>query len=136
MPLIQLGMVAVPEPRMLSVQVYDRGAVESVEKAIMQADLGLNPSRDGQTLRMIIPALTDERRKEIVKKLHKEAEEARVGIRNLRRQTIDGFKKQEKSKELTEDDVRRLQGEVQKVTDAMIAKIDGMLKDKEQEVMG
>lgn len=133
-PLVQLALVAAPEPRMLTVQVYDRGAVESVEKAILQADLGLNPSRDGTTLRIVVPALTDERRKEIVKKLHKEGEEARVAVRNIRRHAIDTLKKREKDKEVTEDELRRGQQDVQKITDGFIAAIDQLLKKKEEEV--
>lgn len=133
-PLLQLGLINAPEPRMLTVQVYDQSAVESVEKAIRQADLGLNPSRDGGVVRVIIPSLTEERRKELVKKLHKTAEEAKIAIRNHRRDQIDSLKKQEKDKKLSSDDLRRGQDEVQKLTDKYTADIDVLLHGKEKEI--
>jgi ribosome recycling factor len=134
-PLIQLGMINTPEPRLLTIQVYDANAVASVEKAIMQSDLGLNPSRDGNLIRLLIPALTDERRKELVKKLHKLAEEARVSMRNHRRDAIDLLKKQEKDKEITEDQLHRGQTEIQKITDKFISEIDSLLEVKEKEML-
>jgi ribosome recycling factor len=133
-PLIQLGMVNAPEPRMLTVQVYDAGAVESVEKAIIKAELGLNPSREGNLLRINIPPLNDERRKELIKKVHKMAEEVRVGLRNHRRDAVDSFKKRAKNKEISEDDSRRGQEEVQKVLDKHIAEVDGVANAKEKEL--
>lgn len=134
-PLIQLGLINTPEPRVITVQVYDAAAVEAVDKAIRQANIGLNPQREGALLRMMIPALTEERRKEIVKGLHKMAEESRVGIRSHRRESIDGLKKREKAKEISEDDVRRQQDEIQKVTDKFIAEIDVLLTAKEKELV-
>ncbi len=134
-PLIQLGMINAPEARLLTVQVYDMGAVEAVEKARQQAELGLNPSRSGNLLRINIPALTEERRKELVKKLHKLAEESRVAVRNHRRESIDELKKAEKDKEISEDDFHRGQESIQKVTDTYVAQIDKLLADKEKEMM-
>lgn len=134
-PLLQLGLVNTPEPRVITVQVYDAAAVEAVDKAIRQANIGLNPQRDGALLRMTVPALTEERRKEIIKGLHKLAEESRVGIRSHRRDSIDILKKREKAKEISEDDVRRQQDEVQKTTDKFIAEIDSLLAGKEKELI-
>ena len=134
-PLIQLGMINAPEPRLVTVQVYDASAVESVEKAIQQADLGLNPSRDGNLVRVSIPALTEERRKELIKKLHALAEEARVAVRSHRRSAIDELKKQEKDKEISEDDSRREQESIQKTIDGYISQVDKLLEEKEKEMM-
>ena len=134
-PLIQLGMINTPEPRLITVQVYDQGAVEAIEKAITQSDLGLNPSRDGTLLRMQIPALTEERRKDLIKKLHKTAEENRVVLRNHRRDTLDVLKKQEKDKAISADDLRRGQDQVQKIVDKYIAEIDVLLGSKEKEML-
>jgi ribosome recycling factor len=131
-PLIQLGMINAPEPRLLTVQVYDQGAVESVEKAIRTSELGLSPQREGNLLRINIPSLNEERRKEIVKKLGKMGEETKVAIRNLRREAIDVIKKQ---KELSEDDRKRSEGEIQKVTDKWVAEVDAVIAAKEKEVM-
>lgn len=134
-PLKQLGLVNAPEPRMLSIQVYDAGATESVEKAIRQSDLGLNPSRDGNLIRVSIPVLTEERRKDMVKALHKMAEEAKISIRNHRRETIDELKKKEKTKEISEDDLRKGQDEVQKITDRYTSEVDQLAQAKEKEMM-
>lgn len=134
-PLIQLGMVNAPEPRLITVQVYDPGAVEAVEKSIHQSDLGLNPAREGNLIRLNIPALTEERRKEIVKKLHKMAEDVRVTLRNHRRDSIDEIKKQEKAKSMSEDDSRRQQEEVQKLIDKHSKDVDTVVQQKEKEVL-
>jgi ribosome recycling factor len=131
----QLGMVSAPEPRMLTIQVYDGGAVESIEKAIQQSDLGLNPSRDGSLIRVIIPALNEERRKDLIKKVHKMAEETRVALRNLRRDEVEGVKKKVKAKEMSEDDARRAQDEIQKIVDKFIAEADSAAAGKEKEMM-
>jgi ribosome recycling factor len=131
----QLGMVSAPEPRMLTIQVYDAGAVESIEKAIQQSELGLNPSRDGSLIRVIIPALNEERRKDLIKKVHKMAEETRVALRNLRRDEVEGVKKKVKSKEMSEDDSRRAQEEIQKIVDKFIADVDAAAAGKEKEMM-
>ena len=134
-PLIQLGMVNTPEPRLITVQVYDAGAVEAIEKAIQAAGLGLNPSRDGNLIRLPIPALTEERRKDLIKKLHKQGEENKVVLRNHRREAIDELKKQEKDKQISTDDVRRGQEQIQKIVDKGIADIDVLLQAKEKEMM-
>ena len=134
-PLKSLGMINAPEPRMLTVQAYDRGSVEAIEKAIQSADLGLNPSHDGSLIRILIPTLTEERRKDLVRGLHKHAEETRVSIRNQRHKAIDTLKKKQKAKEISEDDLRRGQEEIQKSTDHYIAEVDKLLAGKEKEMM-
>ena len=133
MPLAQCGTVSVPEPRMLSVQVWDRGMVKAVEKAIRDAGLGLNPQTEGQTVRVPIPDLNEERRRELVKVASKYAEQAKVSVRNVRRDGLDTLKKQEKDGDLTQDDHRRIEKEVQALTDDYIKRIDDAfaLKDKE-----
>jgi ribosome recycling factor len=134
-PLNQVGTVSAPEPRMLTVQPWDRGLVKEIEKAIREADLGFNPSNDGSLIRIPVPALTEERRREYVRLLHKLAEEARVAIRHARKDANDEVKHRQKGEGLSEDDVRREQGEIQKLTDQYIAKVEEILKHKEAEVM-
>jgi ribosome recycling factor len=135
MPLNQVGAVSVPEARMLMVNVWDRGLVVSVEKAIRNAGLGLNPLVDGQNLRIPIPPLTEERRKEIGKVAGKYAEQQRVAVRNIRRDANDDLKKAEKDGAINQDEHKRLEHEVQKITDEAIKRIDEALKTKEQEIM-
>lgn len=135
MPLIQLGMINTPEPRLITVQVYDRGAVEAVEKAIQGADLGLNPSKDGNLIRIAIPSLTEDRRKELIKKLHKMAEDTKVSLRNHRRDELDKLKKQEKDKAISADDLRRSTEEVQKIIDKFSSDVDVLLAAKEKEML-
>jgi len=135
MPLNQVATVSVPEARMLSVQVWDRGMVAAVEKAIRDSNLGLNPVTEGQVLRIRIPELNEQRRKELVKVAHKYAEEARVAVRHVRRDGIDTLKKLVKDKVLSEDDQKRHEGEVQKATDKAVADIDQSLAAKEKEIM-
>lgn len=134
-PIRQLGLISVPESRQLAVQVYDRGAVESVEKAIRQADLGLNPMSEGTLIRINIPTLTEERRKELVKKIHKMAEETKIALRNHRRDSLEVLKKREKDKELAQDDSRKEQERIQKVIDASSAQVDSLLSAKEKELL-
>lgn len=134
-PLIQLGMINVPEPRMITIQVYDAGAVENVEKAIRQANLGLNPSRDGNLIRISVPALTEERRKELIKKLSQTAEESKVALRNARREAIEEIKANEKDKGLSQDESRKQQEKVQKLIDEYTAKIDKLREGKEKEML-
>lgn len=134
-PLQQMGMVAAPEPRMLTIQVYDGSAVESVEKAIQQAELGLNPMRDGTLIRVSIPALNEERRKELGKKIGKMAEETKVSLRNLRRDEVEAVKKAQKNKEMTEDESRKAQEEIQKIVDKYIAEVDVAANAKTKEIM-
>ena len=135
MPINQVGTVSAPEPRMLIVQPWDKGLLQAIEKGIQNAELGLNPSNDGNVIRVPIPQLTEERRKDMVKLLHKLAEEGRVAVRHARQEANKDLKKRQADHELSEDDVRRQMDQVQKLTDEYIGKIDQMLKHKEQEVL-
>ena len=135
MPLNQLATISVPEPRALSVQVWDRSMVHAVEKAISAANLGLTPSTEGQMLKLRIPELNEERRKELVKVAHKYAEAARVAVRHVRRDGLDHLKKMEKEHKISEDDEKRQAGEVQKATDSTIAEVEKILASKQKEIM-
>lgn len=134
-PLKQVGSVTVPEPRMLAVQVWDKTMVKAVEKGIASAGLGLNPMADGQLVRIPLPELTEERRKELVKVAGKYAEQARVAVRNVRRDGMDQLKKMEKDKVISEDEHREQSDKVQKMTDDHIAKIDEMVSQKEKDIL-
>ncbi|MBT3370331.1 MAG: ribosome recycling factor [Rhodospirillaceae bacterium] len=134
MPLNQVGTIGVPEPRMLTVQVWDKTAVSSVEKAIRASGLGLNPAADGQLVRVPIPELTEERRLEMAKIAHKYAEQARVAVRNVRRDGMENLKKMEKDGDLNEDDHHLWSDEVQQLTDRTITKIDEALVTKDEEI--
>ena len=136
MPINQVATISVPEPRLLSVQVWDRGNIGPVEKAIRNAGLGINPIVDGQNIRLPIPDLTEERRKELAKLAGQYAEKARVAVRNVRRDGMDALKTDEKKHEISEDEHKRLSAEVQKLTDAVIADIDAAAHSKEQEILG
>jgi ribosome recycling factor len=136
MPLNQVATVSAPEPRMLSVQVWDRSNVTPVEKAIRSAGLGLNPINDGNNIRLPIPDLTEERRKELAKLAHQYAEKARIAIRNVRRDGMDALKADENKKEISEDDRKRGETEVQKLTDDLIKEADAVAAQKEQEILG
>lgn len=136
MPLNQVATVSAPEPRLLSVQVWDKSNVGPVEKAIRSAGLGLNPINDGNTLRLPIPDLTEERRKELAKLAHQYAEKARIAIRNVRRDGMDNLKADENKKEISEDERKRHESEVQKLTDEMIKAADDVASQKEQEILG
>lgn len=133
--LIHLGQVNTPEPRLVTVTVFDSSAIESVEKAIRNSDLGLNPSRDGNVIRLNIPPLTEDSRKELVKLLHKQSEDVRVAIRNHRREINDSLKKLEKQGGVAQDEVKKALEQVQKNTDSFIGQIEVLLKEKEQECM-
>jgi ribosome recycling factor len=135
MPLNQLATISVPEPRLLNVQVWDRSMIHPVEKAISNANLGLTPSTEGQVIKLRVPELNEERRRELVKVAHKYAEAARVAVRHVRRDGLDLLKKLEKDHKISEDDHERQSGEVQKATDATIAEVDRMLAGKEKEIM-
>jgi ribosome recycling factor len=135
MPISQVGTVSVPEPRMLTVSVWDRGLVKSVEKAIRDANLGLNPMTEGQTIRVPIPPLTEERRKELIKVAHKYAEQARVSVRNVRRDGMEALKQEEKSHKITEDQHSKQGKQVQALTDEFIKKIDDSIAAKEKDVL-
>lgn len=134
-PLAQLATVSVPEARLLSVQVWDRSMVQAVEKAIRESDLGLNPQTEGQVLRIRIPELNEQRRKEMVKVAHKYAEESKIAVRHVRRDGLDVIKKLEKDGQMTKDDAARESDQVQKVTDQHIAEIDQALAAKEKEIL-
>ena len=135
MPLNQVATVSAPEPRMLSVQVWDRANVTAVEKGIAHANLGLNPMIDGQTLRLPMPDLTEERRKELAKLAGKYAENAKIAIRNVRRDGMEALKDDEKKKEISEDDRKRGEDEVQKLTDRFVAEADAVAAQKEKEIL-
>ena len=134
MPLAQVGTVSVPEPRMLSVQVWDKGLAKAVEKAIRDANLGLNPMADGQLIRVPVPELSQERRQELAKIAGRYAEQTRVAIRNVRRDAMDELKKEEKDKKISEDEHKGQSEKVQKLTDDLIKKVDETLTQKEKEI--
>jgi|ERR1700688_789764 len=135
MPLNQVASVSIPEPRMISVNVWDRSLVHAVEKAIVNSNLGLSPATEGQVLRLRIPELNEDRRKELVKIAHKYAETARVAVRHVRRDAMDLIKKLEKDHKISKDDHDRFSAEVQKATDSGISEIDHMLAGKEKEIL-
>jgi len=135
MPINQVGTVGTPEPRLITVQVWDKGMVKAVDKAIREAGLGLNPQTDGQLIRVPLPELNEERRKELVKLAHKYAEAARVAVRNVRRDGMDALKKAEKDGKIGQDEHHKLGDELQKLTDGHIREIDQALHTKEQEIM-
>lgn len=134
MPITQVGTVSAPEPRMLTVQVWDRGLVNSVEKAIRESDLGLNPSNDGQLIRVPIPPLSEERREELAKVASRYAEQARVAVRNVRRDGMDTLKQMEKDSDISEDEHRKRSEEIQQMTDEHIKLIDEALAHKDSEI--
>ena len=134
-PISQMAGISVPEARLLVIQPYDKTILADIEKAIMKSDIGITPSNDGTVIRLAVPALTEDRRKELVKSVKKEAEEAKIAIRNVRRDANEEFKKLEKSSEITEDELRRYGEEIQKLTDSQIVRIDEIAKDKENEIM-
>lgn len=134
-PLNQVATLGVPEPRMITVSPWEQNLIPEIERAIIKANIGLSPVNDGKLLRLPIPALTEDRRKDIVKVLKKHAEEARVSIRHARRDMIDGFKSLEKAKEMTEDEVKKATQDAQKLTDDFTAKVDSIVEKKEQEIM-
>lgn len=134
-PLQQVGTLSVPESRLITITPWDTKMVGPIEKAIQASGLGLNPSSDGKVVRIPIPPLTEERRKDLVKVVRKMAEDARIAIRNIRRDSIDRIKEREKKKEISEDEMKRYQDRIQKETDNYVKKIDEILKGKEQEIM-
>jgi ribosome recycling factor len=134
-PLNQLATLAVPESRLITIQPWDKSQLGLIEKAIQRSDLGLTPTNDGKVIRLSIPQLTEERRKELVKQVKKIGEETKVAIRNVRREGNEGLKSQEKAKEISEDENRRGQEQIQKITDRFVAKVDEILQAKEREVM-
>lgn len=134
-PLNQLATITVPEARVLLIQVWDRGAATDVERAILASDLGLTPNSDGEVIRITLPVLTEERRRELVKVVARKTEDGHVAVRNIRRASIEGLRKLEKDGEIGQDEGRRAQDQVQKITDSYIGEMDGLRKDKESEVL-
>ncbi|RAT94450.1 ribosome recycling factor [Brevibacillus sp. Leaf182] len=134
-PISQLANISVPEPRMLTIQPWDKTALKEIDRALQQSDLGISPSNDGVIIRLIIPPLTEERRKDLVKLAGKGGEEAKVAIRNIRRDANDEIKKLEKAATISEDDSRRHQETIQKTTDKFIAEVDKVVKDKEKDIL-
>ncbi|MBD8031783.1 MULTISPECIES: ribosome recycling factor [Solibacillus] len=134
-PINQMAGISVPEARLLVIQPYDKSILGEIEKAIMRSDIGITPTNDGNVIRLAVPALTEERRKELVKQVKKEAEEAKVAVRNVRRDANDDLKKLEKNGEITEDELRGFGEDIQKLTDNSITKIDELVKEKEKEIL-
>ncbi|NLY54253.1 MAG: ribosome recycling factor [Firmicutes bacterium] len=134
-PINQMASVSVPEPRTLAIQPWDKGVIKDIEKAILKSDLGLTPVSDGTVIRLPIPAMTEERRRELVKTVRKKGEDCKVAIRNIRRETNDVLKEMEKAGEISEDELKRSQEEVQKITDKHIKQVDDVVTAKEKEIM-
>ncbi|WP_317854537.1 ribosome recycling factor [Chakrabartyella piscis] len=134
-PINQVGNISVPEGRMLQIQPWDSSVLKAIEKAINMSDLGLNPNNDGKVIRLIFPELTEDRRKELTKEIKKKAEASKVAIRNIRRDALDSFKKAEKKKEITEDDLKGLEDETQKLTDKYVAEADKKCDEKCADIM-
>ncbi len=134
-PVAQVGTISIPDPRMLMIQPWDASILHDIEKAILASDLGINPNNDGKAIRLNFPAPTEERRKELTKSVSKRAEEAKVVIRGIRRDAIDGFKTQKKNGEITEDDLKSAENGIQKVTDQYIKDIDALADAKSKEIM-
>ena len=134
-PLNQVGSLAVPEPRLITIQPWEKNLIGEIERAILKADLGLNPTSDGQLIRLIFPPLTEERRKEMVKQVKRMGEDAKVVVRNARREANDALKKLEKGKEISEDELKRGEKEIQEVTDDYVARVDQVIAEKEKDLM-
>ncbi|MCL2002642.1 MAG: ribosome recycling factor [Oscillospiraceae bacterium] len=134
-PIAQVASVSTPEPRLLIIQPWDAALLKPIEKALQSSDLGIHPSNDGKVIRLAFPQLTEERRKELTKLVHKYGEESKVAVRNIRREAIDLYKKQQKKSEITEDDLRDTEREVQELTDKAIKDIDALAAKKEKELM-
>ena len=134
-PLNQMASIQIPEERVLMITPFDKSILQDVEKAIMASDIGISPTNDGNVIRLVIPQLTEERRKELAKDVKKEAENAKIAIRNIRRDAIDEYKKQQKNGDITEDDLRGLEKDVQTLTDNSIKEVDKIAADKEKELL-
>ncbi len=134
-PINQVAGISVPEPKMLVISPYEKSLLKEIEKAIQASDLGLNPANDGNVIRIVFPALTEERRKELAKQVGKESESAKVAVRNIRRDAMDGVKKLEKSSQITEDDLKSYSDDIQKLTDKYVSEIDKITKEKQDELM-
>jgi len=134
-PIQQVASIGSPDPRTLVIQPWDKSCLKLIERAILESDLGINPQNDGVSIRLSFPQLTEERRKELVKQIHKYAENGKVAIRNIRRDAIDSFKKMQKASEITEDDLKDLEKKLQKLTDDKCKEVDNVLAAKERELM-
>ena len=133
-PIQQVASVSVPDPRTLMIQPWDASILKGIEKAILASELGINPQNDGRVIRLVFPQLTEERRKELAKQVKKYGEEAKVAVRNIRRDAIDKFKKQQKASEITEDDYKNIEKDIQKLTDDYIKEVEGIADKKEKEL--
>lgn len=134
-PIQQIGSVSVPEPRTLLIQPWDASALKLIEKAILSSDLGITPSNDGKSIRLVFPQLTEERRRDLIKQVKKIGEDGKVAVRNVRREAIDKFKTMKKNSEITEDDLKGIEEDVQKITDKSCKEIDAMIEKKEKELL-
>lgn len=134
-PIAQVGTISVPEARTIIIQPWDVSVLSQIEKAIQTSDIGINPNNDGKSIRLNFPPLTEERRKELVKDVSKRGEEGKVAIRAIRRDAIEQYKKQKKNNEITEDDLKDMEEAIQKLTDKFVKKIDGIIADKEKEIL-
>ena len=134
-PINQIGNITVPEARVIQIAPWEVSLLKEIEKSLLASDLGITPNSDGKVIRLVFPQLTEERRKELTKEVKKKGEDAKVAIRNIRRDAIDAFKKQEKAKEITQDDVKGLEEKVQKLTDKFVAAIDKIVEEKNKEVL-
>jgi len=134
-PLNQVGNITVPEARLIHIQPWDAGVLKQIEKAIQASDLGINPTNDGKSIRLVFPELTEERRKELTKDVKKKGDDSKVAIRNIRRDAIDAFKKMEKKSEITEDDYSILEKDIQKLTDKYVADIDKIVEAKNKDIL-
>ena len=134
-PINQLANIMVPEARMITIQPWDASVLKEVEKAILKSDIGINPNNDGKSIRLIFPELTEERRKELVKEIKKMSEDSKIVLRNIRRDGIEEFKVKQKASEITEDDLRNAEEQIQKITDKYVGLVDKTVADKEKEIM-
>lgn len=134
-PITQLANVMVPEARMITIQPWDASVLKEVEKAILKADIGINPNNDGKIIRLVFPELTEERRKELVKEVKKMSEDTKIVLRNIRRDGIEEFKAKQKASEITEDDLRSAEEQIQKITDKFVGEVEKAVADKEKEIM-
>jgi len=134
-PIQQVGTISVPEARTIIIQPWDASILGDIEKAILKSDVGITPNNDGKSIRLNFPPLTEERRKELAKGISKRGEDAKVAVRNVRRDALEGFKKQKKDGEITEDDLKSLETQIQKLTDKFVAKVEEIIKEKEKEIL-
>ena len=134
-PIQQIAAISTPDPRILQISPWDGSALKSIEKAILNSDLGINPQNDGKCIRLAFPQLTEERRKDLVKQIHKYTEAGKVAVRNIRRDALENFKKQQKASEITEDEMKIVEKDLQKLTDDSCKELDKLLENKEKELM-